>query len=318
MSKEIRWRDLVPGLAALSSLCLAALAVLVFARVGAMHGDTARLFALVGDATGVMSGTQVWLDGEKIGLVHGVSFRPPSADSSRRLAIELEITRDALGVLRQDSYAQIKPGGKLIGAPVVHLNSGSNRARALHEGDSVIIRPSTQLDAIREQLVGTQRDLPDLIANVRVLRTGLRAATGTVGAFMSPESSAHIHGTSVAVQRLTAAALHGSGSLGAAYSRGMGPEAALLRKRVDSLRTLVTEASSGVSRVRSGVELQRSIASLRSEITAVRARAADSSAGTIGRARADLALSRELASMQSELDALMTDVKKRPLRYLNF
>src|SRR4029078_10704597 len=89
------------------------------------------------DARGVLSGTEVWLSGQKVGLVKDVHFRPPSTDTLERLAIHLEILSKHMHFIRKDAWAELRPGGNLIGSPVVFISSGTSNVAALNEGDTL-------------------------------------------------------------------------------------------------------------------------------------------------------------------------------------
>ena len=58
--------------------------------VGALHGDTFRVYALVGEARALAAGSEVWLSGQKVGKVTRISFQPVSVDTSRRILIEMQ------------------------------------------------------------------------------------------------------------------------------------------------------------------------------------------------------------------------------------
>ena len=91
MSRNLAWRDLKTGTIAFVAIVGLAMSILLFARVGALHGDTTNLYVVTDDAPGVLSGTEVWLSGTKVGLVRDIHFRPVTTDTSQRLAIHLEV-----------------------------------------------------------------------------------------------------------------------------------------------------------------------------------------------------------------------------------
>ena len=56
MPRRPSWKELRTGLIALAGLVVVALGILVFARVGALHGRTFRLYARTPNARGVIRG----------------------------------------------------------------------------------------------------------------------------------------------------------------------------------------------------------------------------------------------------------------------
>src|SRR2546423_4839713 len=125
MPPRLSWRKLVPGLISLSVVLLAAISVLLFAGVGQIRGRKVRLYVLSDQARGVMRGTEVWLAGQKVGLVDGIDFRPPSNDTLGRVVITVSVRAREAQQIRQDSRAQIRTGTNIIGPVVVSLSTGS-------------------------------------------------------------------------------------------------------------------------------------------------------------------------------------------------
>src|SRR5438128_2189671 len=108
-----------------------------FSQLGRLHGDTFELTAFMSEARGVLVGSEVWLGGQKIGKITAIEFRPPSADTTERVQIRMQILEQYRNALRSNAEAQIRNGGSIIGAPVVYLTAGTAKARELRPGDTV-------------------------------------------------------------------------------------------------------------------------------------------------------------------------------------
>ena len=91
MPRHLHWSELTGGIIATALIVGLIVVIFLFARVGALHGKKVTLYVLTDDATGVLSGTEVWLGGKKAGLVKSVGFRPPSPDTLERLVIKTEV-----------------------------------------------------------------------------------------------------------------------------------------------------------------------------------------------------------------------------------
>src|SRR3954468_23223060 len=112
MARRLVWADVRGGLVALLVLAAISIATLKYARVGALHGDRIRLYALTGEARGIMKGSEVWLLGQKVGLVTDIRFQPPStSDTASRLLLAMEVQSQYADAIRRDAVAQIRPGG---------------------------------------------------------------------------------------------------------------------------------------------------------------------------------------------------------------
>ena len=166
MARARRWRELAPGLLVIAALTVLVGGVLGFARIGALHGDTLRLVVLAGSARDILEGSEVWIAGQRVGLVREVDFRPVVADTTQRLALTVDVLVEARPQLRRDTRAQIRTGGSLLGAPVVTLFGGSSSEPLLQDGDT--LRALSQLDpaAVTGRFAGATEHLAPLRQNV--------------------------------------------------------------------------------------------------------------------------------------------------------
>ena len=141
MARSLEWRELKLGVLASVLVAAFAIGILFFARVGQMRGDLTTLYVYSNDAVGVLPGTEVWLSGEKIGQVKRIRFRPVETDTLRRLAIETQIMAQHMRQIRRNSRVDIRPGGNLIGTPIINITGGTSQAPALESGDTLAAMP---------------------------------------------------------------------------------------------------------------------------------------------------------------------------------
>jgi phospholipid/cholesterol/gamma-HCH transport system substrate-binding protein len=316
MPRQLRWPQLLPGILIVAGIALAAAAVLTFGRIGALHGDTVRLYTAVGQAGGVMSGTEVWLDGQKVGLVHSVDFRSVSVDTTHRLLISLDVLESALPHLRRDSRSQIRPGGTLIGTPVVYVSSGTFDSPRLAAGDTIPALPAGDTEALASAAETAARQLPWVLADARTLIAGLRDGRGSAGALMH-DGAPDLAATRASASRLIARATRGRGTVTLALrDQALRALVGRVSAQIDSVRTLVADSNAtALGRFRRDSTLAHAIADMRAELASVQA-ALGEARGTAGRVLADSALTRELGRTGAAMDSLMSDIKRRPLRYI--
>ena len=319
MPRRTSWRELVFGLIALAVLTGAALVVLVFARVGTLHGKTFRLFALTGEARGIIRSSEVWLGGQKVGVVKDVRFLPPSAADSNRLLIVMDVLTSALREIRLNSTAQVRSGGTLLGAPVVYLSIGTTATRGVVAGDTLRTLPQPDLETVTSEFAIASRQFPEIINNVKLLDHQLHGVEGSLGAF-------GIEGGGMQLTRLQSRAARVVSRLsepGGTVGRALSDRASLVSRaqrtmaRADSVRALMSSPRTSFGRFRRDSSLFREVADIRNELDIVRARMA-SPTGTLGRVRADSALFDAIARAQREMTLIMADVHRRPLRYIHF
>ncbi|HVF39655.1 MAG TPA: MlaD family protein [Gemmatimonadaceae bacterium] len=313
MPRDIRWSELKTGTIAFVVLVATVLSILLFARVGALRGETGTVYVVTDRATGVLGGTEVWLFGEQIGLVKKVHFRPVTSDTTQRLAIETEILAHRLPLIRRDSYVDIRPGGNLIGSPVIYFGSGSAGAPAIRSGDTLVSRPWGVIDATGAQVDRLGAQLTKLADSSKRLMSLLNSSGSTIGAFRQ-SGMPRISNTNAAVTQLMARSEQGS------LRRIMGIEFQTRLTRVlstkDSIAALLSSSGGNVGRFRKDSTLFKVVAGIRADVDTLTG-VLSNSTGTMARARSDSALTRELARIRVELSALMADIKKNPTRYLS-
>ena len=319
MPRPQNWRSLLPGIIALAVVIGGVIAVLSFARVGALHGATIRVYSSMAEARGVMKGSPVWLEGQPVGQVVRVDFLPPSADSNARVLVAMDVLKRNAKNIRSDAVAQITSGGTLIGAPVVYLNTTATDAPNIAEGDTLHSVPQGDPEGVASRIALASRDFPAIIANVKDLRSQLGSVEGTTGALLN-DDALRIDLVRTRGTRLANRTLHGNGTFGRILNGGTSRAAARAQHAlagVDSLRALLGSNQSVVGRFRRDTSLMRTVTSLRNEVSLAKAML-DEPRGTAGRVLHDSAVTRQLTATERELAAVIADLRAHPMRYVAF
>lgn len=316
MARRLSWSDVRGGLIACVVLVVAAAAILRFSRVGALHGDTFFLYATVGDASGVMKGSEVWLSGQKIGKVTDIRFRSPQrSDTLHRVAIEMEILSRYSSALRDDAMGQVRAGGSFIGPAVVYLTPGTVSGAPIRPGDTVRIRSAPDFGRATTQLSAAAQEFPVIMSNVQVLRAELQTTRGTAGAFMNGPTMGELERAKIRVGQLRGS-LRGDGTVSRVMRGELTTRARQVMARADSVRVLLASSTGSLGRFRRDSTLVLQVGDIRDELATLRAELA-SSDGTVGRFARDSAITLQLADAQNQMTLLFADIKKHPLRYLS-
>jgi len=316
MAREIRWSELRTGVIAAASVAAIVLSILFFARVGALHGDTATLYVVTDNAVGVLQGTEVWLAGQKVGLVKNVQFRSTSTDTTARLAIETEILADRLNFIRRGAYVDIRPGGNLIGSPVVYIASATSQSPAITSGDTLFSHEKKALGNVGvqvDQLILQLGALTDTGNKILAQAKSPRSAIGALRATGMPQIANAGGVASGLMNKVT----RGTGSAGLVMRGDAGARVARIRAQTDSIMMLIQSGEGNVGRFRRDSTLFRTVGEVRSSIDTLKALVSNP-ASPLGRARTDSTLTREIARVSAELALLLADIKKHPLRYLSY
>lgn len=316
MARQLSWSDVRGGLIALVVLVVAALGILRFLRVGALHGDTIRVYALVGGARGVTPGSEVWLSGQKIGKVTRIEFLPPSTDTSRRIVMEMRILSQYRPAVHSDATAQVGAGGSLVGAMVVSLTPGTARTAPLADGDTILAKPQADVDGATGQFGAVTRELPAIAGNVKLLVSELQSERGTIGAMFNGPGLAGIRETRRQTSRVMGR-MQGRGTVARIMDGGLTARASRVMSRVDSVRALLASNRTTLGRLRRDSTLMTEVGNIREELAKVQ-QSLDEPRGTAGRVMHDSAFATALAGARQEMTLLFADMKKHPTRYLSF
>ena len=319
MSRQFRWKNLRIGVLAAVGITAAAFMILVFGRVGVLHGRQFALHVTTDAARGVIPGTDVWLDGQKVGVVTGVTFRPPSAPLSDRLVITLSVLERERSRIRKDSRIRVRSGGSIIGDRVVSVNSGSATSPVVVDGDTIRALEQADVEGVTSDAALASREIPGILENLKLLAAQLETTQGTLGALGLETANARLLNLGERAQRLMGQFSESRGSVQKALTQASALRAqiALSLSRVDSIRTLLASDAHSLGRFRRDSTLVTEIGRVRNELAVVQQLAASPN-GTIGRLRADSAIMHNIQRSLASMDSLIADMKKHPLRYIAF
>jgi phospholipid/cholesterol/gamma-HCH transport system substrate-binding protein len=319
MAHRVLWRQLSIGLVALAVVMGGAVAILTFGRVGTLRGKKFRVYVATDAARGVIRGSEVWLDGQKVGLVRSVEFRPPTAPPKERLILALDVLEADRAKVRLDTRVQVRAGANIIGDRVVYLKSGTVAFRAVVDGDTLRAAEQNDMEEVSSEAALAMREFPGIIENVKLLALQVHSAEGTLGAFGVHEQSGDMRRIHARAERLFSRLSDSAGSLGLALNSA--PDLALRARRamarVDSIRTLVSSDEHSLGRFRRDSSIVTEITRVRTELAELGRLIGDPS-GSFGRSRRDSAIVQAIQRDLRGIDSLKADMKKHPLRYIAF
>ena len=315
MSRDLQWSELKTGVIAFAVLATIVISILLFARVGQMHGDKDNIYVLSQEADGVLEGTEVWLSGQKIGLVKDIHFRPLSTDTLQRLAIHTEILRERMPWIRRDAWADIRPGDNLIGSPIVFISSGSSKAPPLKSGDTLINISTGKIKPLGVKVGELTEKLTSLADSGKKVVAALSSPKTNIGAFRS-SGIAKINNANAALSGLMNKATQGSGSIALASRDDLPGRVSHILAAKDSIALLLTTDRGSVGRFRKDSTLFKQVSHIRSQLDTLKTMMSGKSG--IARLRGDTTLTSEMARARAQLTAVMADLKKHPGRYIAF
>jgi len=179
-SSYITWDQLKVGVLILVALAILAAAIVKLGAAGNLFGKRYRLIALVATASGLRVGGQVTVAGQVAGSIKDIKFLPPDSDTTRNLRLVMEVDRKLSEQVRQDSRATIQTSG-LLGDKLVDISVGTPRYRALHEGDTLLVIPSLDYEAVMRQASGAITEVVRLTRDLSRVTGGINRGEGTLG-----------------------------------------------------------------------------------------------------------------------------------------
>jgi phospholipid/cholesterol/gamma-HCH transport system substrate-binding protein len=316
--KQLRWHSVTGGIAAVVVLTALPVLIILYARAGALHGSKFRLFAAAPDANNLRRGSEVWLDGQRVGTVRAIEFNLPAAPIAVRVVIAMDVLSAVRPRIRLDSRAELRNGGSVIGEPVVYIGSGTATKRQAVPGDTLRAAGNPDLEIAASRVASSMEQLPMLLANTRQIIANATTAGTRVSAILASEEGSESHGgrsLSSNASALMSTVTGGRGTAGR-FLRGsdLRSQAARSMASMDSVRQLLASRGGELGRFRRDSSLAPQVRNLRREVAQLR-EMANSTGGAIGRAAADSALRRGLDSAFLELGALLADIKNHPLKY---
>jgi phospholipid/cholesterol/gamma-HCH transport system substrate-binding protein len=314
-SSYITWDQLKVGVLILVALVIIAAAIVKLGQAGNLFGKRYRLVAYVASASGLRIGGQVTIAGQVAGSIKDIKFLPPDADTTRNLKMVLEVDRKLSEQVRLDSRAKIQTSG-LLGDKLVDISVGTPPNRALHEGDTLIVIPSIDYEAVVQQASGAIAEVVRLTRDLSKVTGGINRGEGTLGQLVTNRQL---------YDQLNATLLRTS-SLMARLENPRGTVGRLLDDPAlyNSLTRMIAGADTVLSQINSGGgsvgKLLRDD-SLYVHLNSVVARADSlvstmaSGKGTMSKLFNDQQLYDQLVKTVTELNNVLIEVRRDPRRY---
>lgn len=314
-SSFITWDQLKVGALILVALVILGVAILKLGNAGNLFGKRYRLVAYVASASGLRIGGPVTVAGQLAGSIKDIQFLPVDADTTRNLELIVEVNSALREQVRQDSRAKIKTMG-LLGDKVFDITVGTPKYRALHEGDTLVIAPSIDYEAVVQQASGAISEVVRLTRDLSKVTSSINRGEGTLGQLVTnrqlyDQLNATLSRTSALMARLE----NPRGTIGRLLDDP---------SLYNSLNRAVASADTVISQINSGsgsvgkllrddtlyIHLNSVVARADSLVSAM-----SSGNGTIKKLFTDQQLYDQLVKTVTELNNVLVEVRRDPRRY---
>jgi phospholipid/cholesterol/gamma-HCH transport system substrate-binding protein len=296
--KHLRWAELRVGLLVLVG---AGLLIFILAIVGSnikLFTPEYRLMLFVPNIEGLVNGSMVTLAGRKVGYVSDMRF--VQVEGQNGVQVELELDKTFQDRITDHSQAIIRTIG-LLGDKYVDISLGNPGERVLKEGEYLKIIGSVDFEVFTSKLNTSFDDFAATLASMRHITK--RLDEEDLGKFVRSMNSV--------VNALTAQ----RGSAGKLiYDPALYRQLSSVAENLDTVTTLLKRGHGTLGKMIVDSTLYRTLASFSSRSDSLVSNLMHS--GSAGRVFNDDQLYSDLMKLIKELDALVTDIRTNPDRYV--
>ncbi|HYS70653.1 MAG TPA: MlaD family protein [Gemmatimonadaceae bacterium] len=314
-SSFITWDQLKVGVLILVALIILAIAILKLGQAGNLFGKRYRLVSFVANASGLRVGGPVTVAGQLAGSIKDIRFLPPDTDTTRNLKLVVEVNYSLRDQVRQDSRAKIKTMG-LLGDKVYDITVGTPKYRTLHEGDTLLVAPAVDYEAVVAQASGAITEVVALTRDLKRVTNGINRGEGTLGQLITnrqlyDQLNSTLNRTSELMSRLenprgTIGRLLDDPSLYFSLNRAVAS--------ADTIIAQINRTNGTVSRLLRDDTLYVHLVSVVSRADSL-VGAMSNGKGTIQKMFTDQQLYDQLVKTVTELNNVLADMRRDPRRY---
>ncbi|NTU52688.1 MAG: MCE family protein [Chlorobiaceae bacterium] len=285
--KDLKWSDLKTGIFFVLGLGFAAYLGVVIGKNTSVFSGVTTIKVMTKNVDGLTENNFVAIAGKKIGTVSKLDF--VIRKDSLYVIADLKLRNEYASLVTKDSKASIRSLG-VLGDKYVDITAGT--------GDSVREGDYIRLDS-DDGLAGLTSNAKQTIEKLNTLLDNLNHGQGPAGRLISDKKMGDDLGKTVANLRKSSDEL-------SKVSSNMSSGKGLLPKLINdkSLADNTTETLESLKRTSAETE------SLMKKL--------NDSKGTLGRLNSDPALYDNLSRSLVTLDSLLSDLKRKPGRYVRF
>ena len=285
--KELKWSDLKTGIFFLLGLGFAAYLGLVIGRNTSVFTGVTTIKIMTENVNGLAENNFVAVAGKKIGTVSSLNFA--TENDSLFVVANLKLQNEYANLVTKDSKASIRSLG-VLGDKYVDIKAGTGQP--VKEGDFIQLVPEDGLSALTDNAKST-------IEKLNTLLDKLNNGDGPAGRLISDKQMGEDLQKTVANLRKSSDELN---SVAGQISHGNGLLSKLLHDK-----SLAEDTEQTIANLKKA-----------SAETETLLKQLNEGKGSLGKLNSDPALYDNLSATLVSLDSLLTDLKRKPNRYVRF
>jgi phospholipid/cholesterol/gamma-HCH transport system substrate-binding protein len=315
-SSYITWDQLKVGALILVALVILAISIIKLGQAGKLFGKRYHLVSFIDNASGLRIGGPVSVAGQQAGSIKDIQFLPPSYDTTRHLRLLLEVDRSLAEQVRADSRAKIRASG-LLGDKAFDISVGTPRYRTLHDGDTLLVVPSVDYEAVVSQASGAINEVVGLTHDLKKVTGGINRGEGTLGQLITNrELYDNLNSSLARTSALMARLENPKGTIGRLLDD---PQLYYsLNRTVASVDTVIRQMTAGSGSLAKLLRDDTLYVHLLSAVTradSLVGMMSGGNGGTMKKLFSDQQLYDQLVKTVTELNNILVDVRRDPRRY---
>jgi phospholipid/cholesterol/gamma-HCH transport system substrate-binding protein len=180
--KELSLKKMtILGLFIIGGLVILLGGIILIGNLKESYGSKIEYYTLFDDVNGLHEGSNIWLAGLKVGLVHGMQF-----DDSGKVKVNLLIDKKAAKYITSQSVIKLGRDG-FIGNRILVV-SKTNGGQLLNEGEFIKSETTLDPDEMMKTFKVTNDNLAVISGNFKIISERLVNGTGTIGKIMTNDS----------------------------------------------------------------------------------------------------------------------------------
>jgi phospholipid/cholesterol/gamma-HCH transport system substrate-binding protein len=314
-STAITWDQLKVGAMILVALLVMVVAVFKLGQSANLFTRRYKLISYLPTASGLRSGGQVTVAGKLVGSIKAIDLLPIDYDTTRNLRVVMELDRKVAPQVREDSRASIKTLG-LLGDKLIDISPGTPNHRALRDGDTIAVAPTTDYEKVLGQASGAITEVVGLTRDVRKITGSVLRGEGTIGQMVTNrELYDNLNSTLRTTNRLMVRLENPNGTIGKLLDDPQLYQN--LDSAVISANAMLRQISTGqgsVGKLLRDDSLYTHLVSVVSRMDSLSRTLAEGK-GTIPKMFNDSQLYDSLVKTVTDLDSVLVEMRKDPRRY---
>ena len=239
--KQVKWAQLKVGITVVAASVVLMVLIFLMNSTGGVFTRKIKIRSYFDDASGLLEGAPVRLEGVDIGNVSRIRVVPDKPLSP--VEVTMKVNTTYIANLRRDSVTSLETSG-VLGATFVQIDSKLAKGPQLQDGDVLATRDTPQVSDVVRSSQGTLQNLDALLKRADRIVAFVESGQGSIGKLIYDPTLYNRFATTVGeFQGVVEEIKNGKGSIGQLIASDE-----LYRKAnstIDRLNTVIDELNQG-------------------------------------------------------------------------